>query len=441
MSSLRSFTRCEIIMQLKRKVYFIACCFPPFGRGNAITNSCVGNHLAKEFDVQVVCMEREDGGIISYQEDRSLEEGLHPDLDVRRVKAANWMGGNIALYAAGLLPCYFLNWAWSVWRLREELFARPGVVFAVYPVFSDLVVGYWVSRRYDMPLLVDFRDDFSGVMARGWRKVFQPYYRFLERRIVRAADRISVTTEALRRDLLSRYGLPPEKVEVVYNIVPSTVEVAKADKEEDGVQRIIYAGAMSRVQKPEVLLKAFALLVAEDAAWPDRLQVEFYGPESPYFSAKIRKLLTRGCRFGGFRPQAEMAERVAAADMGFFSLSDATYAYATPTKLFDYIEAGVPIVASLPQGASREFVEQYEIGLVADEGDEQGLAHCLREMAKNEALRLRCRANMASIREQFSPEVQIGKWYKMLKDIGGEEEKALPLSPMDHGTKAFETSG
>jgi glycosyltransferase involved in cell wall biosynthesis len=136
-----------------------------------------------------------------------------------------------------------------------------------------------------------------------------------------------------------------------------------------------------------------------------------------------------------------MAERVAAADMGFFSLSDATYAYATPTKLFDYIEAGVPIVASLPQGASREFVEQYEIGLVADEGDEQGLAHCLREMAKNEALRLRCRANMASIREQFSPEVQIGKWYKMLKDIGGEEEKALPLSPMDHGTKAFETSG
>ena len=72
-----------------------------------------------------------------------------------------------------------------------------------------------------MPLLVDFRDDFSGVMARGWRRGLSWYYRFFEKHIIRKADKITVTTEELRRDLIERYGIASEKVKVVYNIVPT----------------------------------------------------------------------------------------------------------------------------------------------------------------------------------------------------------------------------
>ena len=405
-------------MDGKSKVYFIACCFPPFGRGNAITNSCVANNLAEKCVVEVVCMDREEGGMIAYQEDSSLEESLHPGLDLRRVKAANWRGLNVIFYALGVLPCYFLNWAWSVWRQREKFFTEPGVVFAVYPVFSDLILGYMISRRYGWPLIADFRDDFSGVMTRGWRKILRPFYRHLEKRIIEAADRVSVTTEGLRRDLINRYGFSGEKFEVVYNIVPPVPasEVAETERYRRSL-RIIYAGAMSRVQKPEILLKAYAHLLAEDSGWSERLQVELYGPESPYFSARIRKLLVSGSEFRGFRPQAEVTQQVATADMGFFSLSDVTYAYATPTKLFDYIEAGVPIIASLPQGASRELIESYGIGLVAEAGDARELADCIQEMAENVELRVRCRENMDSIRAKFRSNVQIGKWYKMLDEL------------------------
>ena len=286
----------------------------------------------------------------------------------------------------------------------------------MYPVFSDLVVGYLVSRRCGFPLLVDFRDDFSGVMARGWRGIWGPLYRWLEKRIVSAADGISVTTETLRQDLLHRYDLAPNKVQVVYNIVPPAPATDAQEPERvSGSTRIIYAGAMSQVQKPEILLRAYAQLQQRDATWAQRLQVELYGPESPYFSRNIKKLLTPGSHFGGFLPQAEMAKRVAHAELGFFSLSDATFAYATPTKLFDYIEAGVPIVASLPMGAARELVERWEIGLVADCGDVKGLADCLQRMADDETLRYR--DNMRSIREQLRPQIQVGKWIKMLQNI------------------------
>ncbi len=428
-------------MELKRKLYFVACCFPPFGRGNAITNSCVANYLSKDFEVEVVCMEREEGGLIAYQEDRSLVESLHPKLSVHRLRAANWLGLNIVLYALGVLPCYYLNWAWSVWRQRETIFTERGVVFVVYPVFSDLVVGYWLSRRYGFPLLVDFRDDFSGVMSRGWRKALRPFYRYLEKCIVCAADRISVTTESLRDDLIVRYSLAADKVEVVYNVVPPTQVVRQSGAGDvASALRVIYAGAMSRVQKPEILLKAYAHLQKADPMWQERLQVEFYGPESPYFNVKIRKLLMLGCEFGGFKPQVEIARRLAVVDIGFFSLSDATYSYATPTKLFDYIDAGVPIVASLPPGAARDIIERYGIGIVADEGDVDGLAHCLKEMVENEALRRRCRANTAAIRDEFQPQRQVDKWSKMLVSMGLQKNEVETEAMRGERPRSMETA-
>ena len=401
-------------MNNQQKLYFIACCFPPFGRGNAITNSCVANSLAHRFRVEVVCMERPEGGVISYQEDESLFKRLNPNLRIHRVQADGWFGLNTLFYAIGILPCYFLNWAWRVWRNRDQIFKNDGVVFAVYPVFSDLLLGFAISRFYKMPLLIDFRDDFLGVISGGWRRIFRPYYAYIERMLVKSAQKISVTTESLQHDIVKRYGLSTDQVEVVYNIVPSVPRQNNVDESLSKKMNVIYAGAMSSVQKPEVLLKAYAQLRKTDAQWSKRLTVDFFGPESPYFKMAIRKWLGQGCSYGGFLPQEEIARRVLQADIGFFSLSDDTYAYATPTKLFDYIGAGIPIVAALPHGASRQIIEEYQIGLVVNPDDIVNLANCLKTMVEDEGVRKTCSANMQPLRKKFSTDRQIEKWSGML---------------------------
>jgi len=82
-------------------------------------------------------------------------------------------------------------------------------------------------------------------------------------------------------------------------------------------------------------------------------------------------------------------------------------------------------VASLPEGASREIVEGYEIGLVADAGDVEGLANCLRRMAESDELRSRCRANMGRAQDDFCSKKQIAKWGKMLSYL---ELKSVELA-------------
>jgi glycosyltransferase involved in cell wall biosynthesis len=410
---------------VKPKIYFIACTFPPYGRGNAITNACVANYLAEDFDVEVIAMEQERGFLLSYQNDQSLVDSLKPQIQVQRIGAAKWWGLNEILYAIGILPCYFLNWAYSVWRCRQTLVRQPGVLFAVYPVFANLVVACLLQRYYRMPLLVDFRDDFSGVMSRGWRRIYRPFYAALEAWVMRRADAVTATTEALAADLTRRYDLEPSRVGVVYNIVP-TLEPAES-REGDGVLKIVYAGAISRIQRPEVLLQAYHVLVERHPSLRGRIEVEIYGPESRYFRRKVAKHIVPGVKFGGFLPRRELEEVLQEADIGFMSLGDPVYSYATPTKLFDYIELGLPILASLPSGAAAELVEGHEIGLVAPLGDIDALANCLAELVERPELRARYRENMAAIRPQFRPQNQARKWRDLLLSLSAKENSEYTL--------------
>ena len=392
----------------KRKLYLIACCFPPFGRGNSVTNACVANHLASTFDVEVICMLREDGLLLSYQEDNSLERQLHPELTVHRVRSANWLGLNELLYAVGVLPCYFLNWAWAVLRHSPPLASEPTVVLAVYPVFSDLVVGWFLKRRHGHKLIVDLRDDFSGAMSRGWRRLARGLYRWFEARLLHGADWVTVTTDFLRDDLLQRHESLSEKTTVVYNVVPP----AGRDFEPPAgdVVRIAYAGAISSIQKPEMLLLAQSRLGQLRPELDERVHVDLYGPESPYFRMKVSNLVKGRAEFHGFLPREELLEALGRTDIGFLSLADSTYAYATPTKLFECLEFGIPMLAALPQGAARSLIEELDVGLVSDPDDIEGLAQHMARLVEDAALRMRFRRNCLRARSRFSPEEQVGKW-------------------------------
>lgn len=409
-------------MSSRPKVYFVACCFPPVGRGNSVTNACVASGLAEWFAVEVICIGKPKGLLLSYQLDESLVGQLHPELKVRRVESANWWGLNEILYGAGILPCYYLNWAWSVLRHQRDLGLEHGVVFAVYPVFSDLVVAYCLSRHHHLPLLVDFRDDFAGVMGRGWRVIFRWFYQYLEHKFITAADQVTVTTDHLRRSLVARHGLAPDKVTTVMNVVPTTERAFSVPT--GRVFTVIYAGAISRHQRPEMLVKAFSLLLSWHPELAGQIRIEMYGPANRYFRRHVAPHLCEGVEFMGFVPRSEVMAKMVCAGAGFLSLSSPVLAYATPTKLFEYLDLGRPILASLPPGATRELIEGERIGLVADAGDIEQLARHLYTLYQDEELRSSMTANILRLREDFAPKTQIDRWRKLiLKLVETPEEE------------------
>ncbi|MCH8277274.1 MAG: glycosyltransferase, partial [Bacteroidetes bacterium] len=75
--------------------------------------------------------------------------------------------------------------------------------------------------------------------------------------------------------------------------------------------------------------------------------------------------------------------------------------YALPNKLFEYIAASVPILASdLPE--IRSVVRGYDLGLTVDPSNRESVAAALRKMTEHPDLRTAWRANAATAAETFN---------------------------------------
>jgi glycosyltransferase involved in cell wall biosynthesis len=105
---------------------------------------------------------------------------------------------------------------------------------------------------------------------------------------------------------------------------------------------------------------------------------------------RARGLAPAAFHAAGQVPPAAVATHLAAFDVGALTLPDTRHfaRHASPLKLFEYMAAGLAIVASdLP--AVREVLRDGESALLVPPGDVEALAHALRRLRDDPALRRR----------------------------------------------------
>ncbi|MCY3914294.1 MAG: glycosyltransferase [Chloroflexi bacterium] len=208
---------------------------------------------------------------------------------------------------------------------------------------------------------------------------------------VRRVDRIVVITSALRRWYLER-GLPPERVLVAHDAAPA----ATFDLEPRTVARqaldlaldaplVCYVGHLYP-------WKGVDTLVAAAAKLPDTVQFAIVGGIPPDLD-RVRQLAggRRNVRTTGHRPPAEARRYLAAADVAVIPFSGATIIareHTSPLKMFEYMAAGVPIVASdLP--SLREVLRHEHNALLVPPDDNAALAAAIERLLSDHELAAR----------------------------------------------------
>lgn len=331
----------------------------------------------------------------------------------------------------------------------------PDVLWVSSPPLFTGIGGWRIKRLMRCPMVLDIRDIWPDTaVAAGQLSGGGLAYRagrLLERFLYRRADRLTCVSKPMKEYLEREAGDRP--VDVIYNGVNAEPEeeeeidvygyeeevlgrlwkreeeydffeeLKRKEREKEKERRVpphgsngqrksgpprtlMYAGNLGHLQGLEVLIEAFAELREDPEGLADNWTLRLVGGGAE--EERLKKLarehkIAGAVRFDGVRSKEETARLLEEADMLYLGLKDHPVLEKTiPSKLFDYMRAGVPIVAGI-RGEGKEILELTLGNLTCGTGEAGLLAEKLRTAFRMvELMQKLARKNARVIRKHYS---------------------------------------
>ncbi|MGN0062636.1 MAG: D-inositol-3-phosphate glycosyltransferase [Nocardioides sp.] len=302
---------------------------------------------------------------------------------------------------------------------REVLRAEAGQEIGHY---SAVHSHYWLSGqvgalardRWQVPLIHSMHTMArvkNAALAEG--DTPEPVARVIgEDQVVEAADLLIANTSLEAKQLVDLYGADPARVEVVHPGVDLSVfrpyDRAQARAElglpADAVV-LLFAGRIQPLKAPDVLLRAAAVMIADDPSLRHRLVVPVVGGPSGSGLDRPESLVQLAAELGvsdvvRFVPPVEqpvLARWMAAAT----AVAVPSYNESFGLVAAEAQAAGTPVVAAAVGGLTTVVAHEVS-GLLVDTHEPRDWAHSLRRLVDEPGLTDRLRAGAQARAAEFS---------------------------------------
>lgn len=270
--------------------------------------------------------------------------------------------------------------------LRVVRRERISMLYSSAPPYTTHLIALALKRLTHLPWVADFRDSWIGWhSAPQWRP--PPSRRVeltLEDRVLQSADRILVVSSGVKNDLLSRHG---EYADSRWQILPNGYdETDFADTiphPQDEKLTITYTGSFFGDFSPEYLLQALEALCQEDESVRQKIRLRFVGRIATTILDRIHRSSVRpAIEIVPYVPHKKGLSYLLGTDFSFLMIDDAPIHRGILTgKLFEYIGAGKPILALVPEdGDAAELIRRNHLGIVVPPRDVDAIKRMLVEI-------------------------------------------------------------
>lgn len=249
-------------------------------------------------------------------------------------------------------------------RLRQKLRGRADAPVLAYERYALLQELGSAARRRGTIWVLEVNallaiESTSDRRATTSRRVAMHF----ERRALRGADLIVAVTEQLKTAIHGAHGIPLDRIIVVENGV-DTSKHGSASAEPQPVPTLGFLGTLYSWQRVSDLLRA---VQRSDDQW--RLRVAGEGPELSALkrlSSELR-IDDRVTFLGRVHPD-DVPDFLTSVDICYAGHGSSSGVYFSPLKLWEYLAAGRPVLASSHDTTDRLNAEGYAVELF-DESD------------------------------------------------------------------------
>ncbi|MFN3306097.1 MAG: glycosyltransferase [Candidatus Kapaibacteriota bacterium] len=235
--------------------------------------------------------------------------------------------------------------------------------FTICSDVYSLPVGVKFKKRYNSALIYDSREIYSSLASLKNHPLKQFLLKHFEAHYVEYVDKIIVTGELDKDFLLTKF--PSKHITVIKNFPRRANQIKTFDiKNMLGIANdaiiAIYQGVLIGGRGVEISLRS---LLYDNKI---HLVIAGGGPLEDRFKSLAKEIaVDKRTHFIGSIPYSELINYTAACDIGLCLIEPISLSYelALPNKLFEYIQAKIPIVATKLTAIEKIF-DQHDVGLL-----------------------------------------------------------------------------
>ncbi|MYL36422.1 glycosyltransferase family 4 protein [Halobacillus litoralis] len=269
---------------------------------------------------------------------------------------------------------------------------KPDVILTSSPTFFSIISGYYFSLRKKVPFVLEIRDLWPaamielGVMKKG---IITNLLEKMELFFYEKSKSLVMVTKSFKNNVVNR-GIDSEKVHVITNGVnqdlfyPKKKNLSIIEKYDLQAKFIVsYVGAHGISQNLSTILK-----VAKGLEHNNDIEFIFIGE-----GAEKEKLIDMAnnqsisnVKFIESQSKEMIPEFYNTSDLSLIPLKNIElFKTFIPSKMFEIMACGVPIVASL-EGEAAEILEQSKASIVVDPDNVEGIMNAIIKVKNDKAL-------------------------------------------------------
>ena len=308
----------------------------------------------------------------------------------------------------GVLEDYLDKWVAHAFDFLKTKVKDDDILFATSGgELGNIKLGSLLKEEKECKFVINFHDplDYSFVNGAKLDTKFHVSRENQEAKYLKNADLIITCIQTHKTSLQNKY--PYLKDKILYQPFGYVEKIKLKDKISSKKLRIAYGGVFGAIQSPEILAE-----VAKDI---DGVDIYFIGnymhhkPLQPFldFSDKYH--------FIPSLPHDEfmnfMMDNI---DIGFVSIVSDALGDCTPSKVFEYINLGLPVLGAMP--TAQHIINQKGYGVVCQYNDFACLKKAIKKLKHRDEL-LKFEANVRKERDFWSMEQRITKTILVLKSL------------------------
>lgn len=249
---------------------------------------------------------------------------------------------------------------------------------------DTLLPNFWISKLKRIPLIYDSHEYFTEVPELVSRPKVQRVWKRIEEYVVPKLPEMITVNQSIADLFHEKYGI---KVHIIRNIPMRKMLPAPASRQEVGLDPnkhiLVLQGSGINIHRgSEELLDAMQYL--DDC----QLVIIGGGDVLPILKEKVAaNHWDDRVKFFPRMPYQQMMAITQLAELGFTLDKDTNlnYRFSLPNKLFDYIQAGVPIIASHLTEIER-IITDYNIGTFIDNHEPKTIAVTIQNALNDEKI-------------------------------------------------------